>query len=84
MNIVSKYVISERVNSGIKKNAFQLLAEAHGVKDCENDIEMNKAGLILSEDDSHLSPKGNDWVLENFILTPDTVDILINSCKENL
>ena len=45
---------------------------------------MNKAGLILSEDDSHLSPKGNDWVLENFILTPDTVDILINSCKENL
>ena len=84
MNIVSKLVIGERVNSGIKKNAFQLLAEAHGIRDCENDIEMNKAGLILSEDDSHLSPKGNDWVLENYILTPDTVNILINSSKENL
>lgn len=84
MNIVSEYVLGERVNSAITQNAHQLLAEAHGIKDCEDDIEMNKAGLILSEDDSHWSPKGNDWVLENFILTLDTVNLLINSSKENL
>ena len=84
MNIESKHVEKERVNSAIKKNAHQLLALAHGVKNCEHDIEMYKAGLIVSEEDSHWSPKANDWVLENFILTQDTIDILINSSKENL
>jgi len=79
MNIVTgkdSYKGAELVNSAIKRNAHHLLAQAHGVKDCENDVEMNKAGLIVSEEDSHWSPKANDWVLENYILTPDTVNIL--------
>ena len=79
MNIMTgarSYKGSELLNSVAKNNAHHLLAQAHGVEDCENDFHMNKAGLLVSEEDSHWSPKANDWVLENFILTPDTVNIL--------
>ena len=79
MNIMTgrdSYKGSELLNSVAKNNAHHLLAQAHGVEDCENDFHMNKAGLLVSEEDSHWSPKANDWVLENYILTPDTVNIL--------
>lgn len=83
MSIPQEGVINERMNSCVYNNAFNLMAQAHGVKNCHDDTEMFMAGLTVSETDSHLSPYGNDWVLENFILTQDTVDILINSSKEN-
>jgi hypothetical protein len=52
------------------------MAVAHGVNNCEDDVKMFKAGLTVSLTDQHLSPYGNSWVLENYILTPDTIKIL--------
>ena len=34
------------------------------------------AGLILSLEDDHWSPAANTWVLNNYILTQETIDIL--------
>ena len=36
-------------------------------------------GLVHSPTDDHWSPKANNWVLENFILSKETIDILNNS-----
>jgi|TARA_R110000765_G_scaffold368167_1_gene458288 hypothetical protein len=36
------------------------------------------AGITVSPTDTHWSPSANDWVLENYILTPEIVDILNN------
>jgi hypothetical protein len=36
-------------------------------------------GLVHSPTDDHWSPKANSWVLENYILTQETIDILTNS-----
>jgi hypothetical protein len=38
--------------------------------------EFYYAGLILGLDDDHWSFKGNQWVLNNFVLNKETVDIL--------
>jgi hypothetical protein len=35
--------------------------------------------LVHSPTDDHWSPKANAWVLENFILSQETIDILNNS-----
>ena len=71
-----KHIIPLELMNITDDNAFKQMASAHGVDDCENDKEMFESGCIVSPTDNHLSPKGNDWVLENYILTPDTIKIL--------
>jgi len=37
------------------------------------------AGIILGLDDDHWTFKGNQWVLDNFVLTKEVIDILNHS-----
>ena len=71
-----KHIIPLELMNIIDDNAFKQMASAHGVDNCEIDADMFNSGLIVSLTDNHLSPKGNDWVLENYILTLDTIKIL--------
>ena len=71
-----KHLIPLELMNITDDNAFKQMAVAHGVNNCEDDVKMFKAGLTVSLTDQHLSPYGNSWVLENYILTPDTIKIL--------
>ena len=58
-------------------NATDKVCQAHGI-DIMN-IEkgtMYDAGLTVSRDDDHWSLKAHTWVLNNYILTQETIDIL--------
>ena len=58
-------------------NATDKLCQAHGVEIMN--IEkgtMYDAGLTVSPDDDHWSLKAHTWVLNNYILTQETIDIL--------
>jgi len=56
-------------------NAFALMAAAHNV-DRRDDNALFNNGLTISPTDAHWSPKGNDWALENYILSEENVNIL--------
>jgi hypothetical protein len=66
-------------------DATHQLQTAHGYDLINNNTEemrmklLNELGLTVSVTDDHYSPKSNDWVLENFILSQETIDILNNS-----
>jgi hypothetical protein len=42
----------------------------------DNQTQAYRAGLVLALDDDHWTFKGNQWVLNNFILNKETIDIL--------
>jgi hypothetical protein len=58
-------------------NATDKLCQAHGLdtKNIEKGTMYNK-GLTVSLDDDHWSLKAHTWVLNNYILTQETIDIL--------
>ena len=58
-------------------NATDKLCQAHGLD--STNIKKNSmwdAGLTVSRDDDHWSLKAHTWVLNNYILTQETIDIL--------
>jgi hypothetical protein len=58
-------------------NATDKVCQAHGID--PSNIEkgtMYDAGLTVSPDDDHWSLKAHTWVLNNYILTQETIDIL--------
>ena len=58
-------------------NATDKLCQAHGLG--STNIKKNSmwdAGLTVSRDDDHWSLKAHTWVLNNYILTQETIDIL--------
>jgi len=64
------------------KQQYQIYQARHGNKPVATQIKqdfmkplLQEAGLTISLDDDHWSPKANKWVFENYIL-PKVVDIL--------
>ena len=63
-------------------SAQDQLEEAHGIqrrkflKEGSREEILLNAGLILSLEDDHWSSAANTWVLNNYILTQETIDIL--------
>tara|TARA_B110000037_G_scaffold441_1_gene467 strand:- start:492 stop:1211 length:720 start_codon:yes stop_codon:yes gene_type:complete len=66
-------------------NAAHQMQEAHGYELINNYTEkmrmklLDELGLTVSDTDDHWSPRANMWVLEHFILSQETIDILNNS-----
>ena len=72
-----KHIIPlELININYEKpSATKAVAMAHGIEDI-TDEQMYSKGLTISVEDQHYSLKANTWVLDNWILTPEVIDIL--------
>jgi|TARA_B110000495_G_C23033370_1_gene616182 hypothetical protein len=72
-HIIPLELIDDGTNDG--SNAFAMMAAAHNVHKRDTNALFH-AGLTVSLTDTHWSPYGNDWALENYILSEETVNIL--------
>ena len=69
LNFVNEYLDNEKDSSTVW-HKIRTHWNAHTPN------ELYNAGITLSEDDDHWTYKGNEWVLDNFILTENVIDIL--------
>lgn len=59
-------------------NIWKMMSEAHGADSGQKNIGnfLWNRGLTIAPDDDHWNRAGNKWVLENYILDKETIDIL--------